>query len=192
MNFDNFMLLDPSVREIVNDWFHHARQHPNVMQRFINLWMSFNGWATCVTEKDIDRAMVEMLIDDPRMRNAFDTLYDRDGAFNGIVGRFVEWWPIYDARDFRRKARQSKVNDIYSREDVHRYAQQWGVKREPRNWLPGSRVTWGDVLWAIYKVRCNLFHGQKGMNNPSDVRLVEIAHEVLERFIRETGCYEWN
>jgi len=192
MNFDNFTLLEPDIRNIVHAWLRQADQHPSPMQRFINLWMSFNGWATCVTEKDSDKAMVQALIKEPRMRNAFDTLYQRNERFRELVDEFAEWWPIYDARAFRKKARQNAVLNIFNREDVRRYGEQWGIAKSPENWMRGNRVSWADVLWAIYKVRCNLFHGQKGFNNQSDILLVGMCHSVLSGFIAESQCYEWN
>ncbi len=191
MNFDNFMLLDQSVKEIVRGWFLHADNGRDEMQRFINLWMSFNGWATCVTEEETDAAMIRAVIEDARMRNAFDTLYERDGYFRPAVDAFVDWWPIYDARSFRKKARQHRVHDIYSREDVRRYAEQWSIAKSPRNWTAGNRPSWSETIWAIYKVRCNLFHGQKGMQNPSDVQLVRVTYDVLWHLIDKSECYNW-
>jgi hypothetical protein len=161
------------------------------MHRFMNLWMAFNAWATCVTEKDRDSDMIKALVADGRMRNAFDRLYAREPEFTGLVEEFVSWWPIYDARSFRKKARTEDVPQIFERADIHRLAQRWGIKSTPEHWETGNRVQWAEVLGTIYKVRCNLFHGQKGMNNEADVALVDITHRLLERYINLSGCYGW-
>ncbi len=38
---------------------------------------------------------------------------------------------------------------------------------------------WGDVLEAVYRVRCNLFHGKKSLGVPHDRELVELSFLVL-------------
>jgi hypothetical protein len=41
--------------------------------------------------------------------------------------------------------------------------------------------SFGEVLEAIYTIRCNLFHGEKSPNDERDCALVELAFRILSR-----------
>ena len=41
-------------------------------------------------------------------------------------------------------------------------------------------------MTKVYRVRCNLFHGDKHVTNEKDIKLVTTSNVVLERFLR--GC----
>ncbi len=48
---------------------------------------------------------------------------------------------------------------------------------------------WAHTLNAVYQVRCNLFHGEKGRNNALDVRFTDDARHILSAMIDGTNLF---
>ena len=44
-------------------------------------------------------------------------------------------------------------------------------------------LDWPHTLSAIYRIRCNLFHGEKTLHSDNDVILVSLAFRVLVNMI---------
>lgn len=48
-------------------------------------------------------------------------------------------------------------------------------------------LDWPHIIWAIYQVRCNLFHGDKAPHSEIDRVLVHSGLQVLVRFLADGG-----
>ena len=48
-------------------------------------------------------------------------------------------------------------------------------------------LDWGHTLAALYRVRCNLFHGEKARSSENDQLVVSAAYETLRAFLDESG-----
>jgi hypothetical protein len=46
-------------------------------------------------------------------------------------------------------------------------------------------LDWGHTLAALYRVRCNLFHGEKARNSENDRLVVSAAYDTLHAFVDE-------
>lgn len=44
-------------------------------------------------------------------------------------------------------------------------------------------IDWHHFLWAIYKIRCNLFHGYKGITVENDYILVKYAYIIISNIL---------
>jgi len=42
-----------------------------------------------------------------------------------------------------------------------------------------------DVLRMLYKLRCNMFHGEKDMNAPNQYELIEVSNKLLKTILDE-------
>lgn len=42
-----------------------------------------------------------------------------------------------------------------------------------------------DVLRMLYKLRCNMFHGEKNMNAPNQRELIEVSNKILKTILNE-------
>jgi len=63
------------------------------------------------------------------------------------------------------------------------------VHLEHREAIP---LDWPHTLQAVYQVRCNLFHGEKGANSESDREIVTAALRAMLPFLSETlGGDQW-
>jgi len=72
-----------------------------------------------------------------------------NSRFKEKVKQLKEYTPIYDSRDSTRFKEISDINNF------------------------------SEVLFSIYKIRCNLFHGGKKLISSRDERLVGLAYEIL-------------
>lgn len=59
----------------------------------------------------------------------------------------------------------------------------------PRCYLEHDEVPldWGHTLAALYRVRCNLFHGEKARSSENDQLVVARAYETLLSFVEDAA-----
>ena len=79
-----------------------------------------------------------------------------------------------------------------SRCDVrNHYFSSGATKFEPQCWQTHNAsgeeapLDWAHTLAALYRVRCNLFHGEKSAHSEMDQRVVHAALKVLVDFLDE-------
>jgi hypothetical protein len=62
-------------------------------------------------------------------------------------------------------------------------------KYEPQCYFEHDEVPldWGHTLAALYRVRCNLFHGEKAWSSENDRLVVARAHETLLAFLEASS-----
>src|SRR6266404_510639 len=181
VNFDNYGMLHRDGKELIKSWFQRAcsaRNDSETFEPFIFAWFAFNGWASCVVDADKDSEFIEALISDARVYQDFESLVTGPDSATGIhVRKFAEYLPIFDVKKLKRRGISLRYHHRESRTDrIHHYFSNGAKEFEPRCWLrhidSGESVPldWAHVLKAIYKVRCNLFHGQKSAHSEMDGR----------------------
>lgn len=197
-NFGNYTWLHPEGKNLIRGWFERARAVSNRAERFepfIYAWFAFNSWASCVVNTDIDAEFIEALSADARMHRDFATLIDDPKSPLSIHARvFAEMLPIFDVKKMRQKGIQPRYDNRGSRADRIAYYLSRGAEAfEPKCWQRHVNsgevlaLDWAHILKAIYKVRCNLFHGQKSAHSEMDNQIVSAAFFTLVSFIDETG-----
>ena len=68
------------------------------------------------------------------------------------------------------------------------YIEAGAHKFEPRCYLAHEEqppLDWGHTLAALYRVRCNLFHGEKARSSENDKTVVAAAYSTLLAFAEE-------
>jgi hypothetical protein len=60
----------------------------------------------------------------------------------------------------------------------------WKRHQDEGETLP---LDWPHTLEALYRVRCNLFHGEKGLDSQMDALVVSSAFRVLVHFLHDSG-----
>lgn len=165
-----------------------ARFNQSPMDGFDDLWRSFNNWFSCVTDADRDSAQLRELAADRGMQQLFDDLWNNDNLFREQLLEFSDEWPIYDSSSILEQYGPGFASKFSTRAELLIAIEgDPGLKKSPRNWVPGSNPTQSQTLWAIYQVRCNRFHGRKSAHVEDDVRLVQLAFSVLIRLIDKIG-----
>lgn len=203
------------TRDLIRSWFRQAKpkvtrpgdseptlgeEHAARFQGFIYAWIAFNGWAMTVSDVDGDKASVDLVGSSPDLQSGFRVLLDRDEAFKAKAERFHALWPIFSDKDIRRSGVLGQMPPGLPRSDriqiYLRYRYQdhrgrpVGIRHQPacaEDHEPPERIPldWAHALSAIYQVRCNLFHGYKGIDVSDDIEIVSSAYNVLYAAIRK-------
>lgn len=193
VELDRFDRLHDDGKRLIRGWLERAArgqvEAPDFAS-FIYLWIAFNGWAACVTGKDGDRAWQDALIADPELNARFDNLVSRQSPVATAAREFAELWPIFRVSDLRARGIDYLAGGNASRAEMTRdYLDAGATKFEPQCYLAHEEVPldWGHTLVALYRVRCNLFHGEKARSSESDRLVVARAHEALLSFVEATS-----
>ena len=188
--------LHPDGRRLIDGWFEHSwemkeRGPESSFEPFIFAWIAFNAWAVCVTDKDSERDWLRSLMRDRIMNERFNSLVsNRKSVVSRYAIEFHSLWPIFKAQTLRRKQafrgyhhpnRQSMIN-FYYENGIKDFEPGCSKRhREEGHPIPND---WPHTLYALYRVRCNLFHGEKSAHIESDQMIVYRAFRFLVNFLR--------
>jgi hypothetical protein len=190
VRFANFADMEPDEHGVVHALVRKAREpQEHAFLPLIYLWMAFNGWMTAVTGRVKDNKMIADIASNTRMQAAYADLMATSEVFRDHVNDFVDLWPIFDTRAARKFFGPSQFRRM-SREEVLA-AGSADVRVDPEGWQPGDRPTWPQLMWVLYRVRCNLFHGQKSPALGRDRDLVVNAGRVLQTFVDGAEILRW-
>jgi hypothetical protein len=200
VRFERFANLHYEGKKLINGWFRRAWEEfqttPNeVFEPFIFLWFAFNGWGACVTDRDKDFEIIDSLAGDSKMNQEFETrLSDTTSDLSSSAVSFLQLLPIFDVKTLRQRVPYVPYELGQDRSAHVRYYVEHGADRfQPQCWMrhiesgESLPMDWPHVLKPIYKVRCNLFHGQKSGHSEMDQRIVSAAFLTLGHFLREAG-----
>lgn len=144
---------ETSHEELIIRWFERSQKQRTrvftIFDQFISLWFSFNSWGTYLTKKDTDREMINQVKTNNALLTTYSNLIKNDD-FKRDVSRLAEYG-VWDMRP-NHEDKLTTISDVND---------------------------FGQILDAIYQVRCNLFHGQKSIINPHDFELVELSFRIL-------------
>lgn len=192
-----FQRLHVDGRRLVAHWFNLASERSECdpadsFEPFIYAWISFNGWASCCTELDQDRQLIEALSMSSELVDQFDRSIEESASFRAIAERFRSFWPVFKAQELRRlRAPMHQEGD--RQHIIAGYFESGARSFAPpcfrRHADSGEEIPldWPHVLSAIYQVRCNLFHGDKVPHSEIDRVLVHSAFQILVRFLSRWG-----
>ncbi len=188
----------------ISSWFHNAVSNINCRPNdsfgpFIDMWMAFNGWATCITGiSRRDKLKINILKENVEIQNDFQHAMRSNVALANAVNSFYGFLPIFDAIELDQ--RNINTNNYGDRRELvlHYFSQlaQNGITRsifEPPCWKKHCDrgefipINWLHILSAIYQVRCNLIHGEKGRQIEMDQAIVHNAYLVLVNFFTFAG-----
>lgn len=113
---------------------------------------------------------------------------DSELEFNEISSSFSKMWPIFKSQEIRKDG--VNYSGPPDRERIIEHYLNAGIKHyEPQCWVRHSDagenipLDWPHTLAALYRVRCNLFHGEKAMHSDNDRIIVASAFRVLGNFM---------
>lgn len=194
---NRFHMLHQDGRQLVVHWFDLAYEQRHAdpaesFEPFIFAWIAFNGWASCCTELDQDRQMVGALTASPVLVQQFDEALRDSADLRTTAEVFRSYWPVFKAQELKRLgAPMWRERDRPT--TIARYlgmgAQQFAPACYRRHVENGEEIPldWPHVLWAIYQVRCNLFHGDKAPHSEIDRVLVHSSFQILIQFLSRWG-----
>jgi hypothetical protein len=190
--------LHPLSRSLISNWLKRAWKKRNcepeeIFEPFIYTWISFNGWAACITELDHDREWLDALMVDQAIAAKFEMMVgDSDSPVSRYGHQFREMWPIFKAKEIRRvgilplnKGDRQDIVRRYLAADLRDYEPNCWTKH--RNAGESTPLDWQHTLNALYQVRCNLFHGEKDSQSETDGLIVSRAFGVLVHFLHHSN-----
>jgi hypothetical protein len=189
-----YRALHPDGRALIQGWLTRAREgaaaNTDAFEPFVYLWIAFNGWAACVTGKDADHEWRRALIADPSLTGAFERAVAEATPAGAAARRFAQLWPIFKVAELRQRNIDywPSEHDNQSRAEKTRTYVDAGARQfEPRCFLEHDHVPldWPHTLVALYRVRNNLFHGEKSRSSENDQRVVEATFTTLLAFVEE-------
>ena len=119
--------------------------------RFISLWIAFNGWMKRKFGEAVkDCTLIDRLKESEEARIVFEDLRRNETSFNESLRELSQ----YTVADMRYLEDQNKVKKY-----------------------DGS---FDSLIEVLYRVRCNLFHGRKEINeDKKDFDLVKLSYRIL-------------
>ena len=143
------------VQNIVKGWHAWARRERDPVAKFVFLWSCFNAWLAFESREDSDADMITWLGSAGPSSELVSaySLAERSDDFVRNLRALTGLAPI------QATGRRRRTRHIRSAHD-----------------FPG-------IVGAIYQVRCNLFHGQKGATESRDTKLVIVSGRILEKWI---------
>lgn len=197
VDLSRYSLLHPEGRHLISAWFQRAWQERNcqmdeAFEPFIFAWFAFNGWAACVTDQDRDREIIDALAADAQINSDFAQAIRDNADVRQAVNNFFELLPIFDVKSLRRRGILRNETES-RRERVNYYLSNGANIFEPRCWQrhhdagEATPIDWGHFINAVYKVRCNLFHGLKAAHSEMDQVIVHSSYLALVKFLNEVG-----
>lgn len=201
VRLSRYSALHGDGRRLIRGWFERALEQRNCeaeesFEPFVFAYIALNGWASCVTTFDRDTAWRDALALDRRIGNDFSRLVaDPSSPVGGPAWEFRRLWPVFQVQDLRRREIGHVAGDT-RREIVDYYLghpESGRLRFEPGCWRrhdeKGEEVPldWPHTLAVLYRVRCNLFHGEKARHSEMDRRIVHASLRVLVEFFDSTG-----
>lgn len=196
LQLESHRWLHEDGQKLISTWFERAwAQRGNeeaTFEAFIFSWMLVNAWAACVTGEDQDREYMQRLKVDEGLRQRFLRIVSERPDVGSHANEFVSLLPIFKAQRLRRSGVRGAAGMTRSDLVRHYFAEgasefepecgEWHIRR-------GETIPcdWPHVIAAIYRVRCNLFHGEKSAHSEMDRRIVRAAFLTLTGFFRAAG-----
>jgi hypothetical protein len=196
VEIDRYSYLHRDGKRLISGWFARALERRDCaahdsFEPFIFTWIAFNGWAACITGLDKDREWMDALMEDQTISSDFERiLSSHESPISAHAQTFYGMWPIFKAQDLRRRGLFRYHTG--ERQEIIDYYRDAGVQHfEPQCWLRHQQeetpvpLDWPHTLAVLYRVRCNLFHGEKAAHSEMDAAIVAGAFRTLVHFLHE-------
>lgn len=151
-------MSEDRAKELVRTWYKDkAKDETEPYFKLLCLWICFNAWLSFISSEDSDRGMLKKFLAN-QVNLELKSAYEnmsKTATGKQALKDFVTMSPIKDSRDIK------PVVVIRSENDKD------------------------NIIWGIYRVRCNLFHGGKTLNDPRDRKLVACVNRILDKWMSE-------
>lgn len=157
-------------REIMLDWIKLGDDEDNPFMRFMAYWLVFNMiYEPYRIETDQNGNTVFDEHGKRKWRKEFDAIW---ACFKDNGERFGLYDPLAngDADEFK----ETKLL-------------RSGDKRADKKHVDTADAEIYALIWTVYKVRCNFFHGEKKLHDAEDRRLVTSAAAIVRGYLSTVG-----
>lgn len=146
------------IKKLITVWRNKALgEEEDPFSKFLFLWICFNAWLAYTSGKDTDRAMINWLVNQDNkssdLVNCFNNRMKISDNFVQNLQFFAENSPYKDSRE--------KHPDIVVKDEND----------------------FENIVEAIYRIRCNLFHGGSEANETDIRRQIALSNAILNEWI---------
>lgn len=153
-------MQEERIKNLIRNWQQRSHNEGDQFASFVFIWFCFNAWLEHITNNDTDAGMINELAERNQSTLSLTNAYDSVLADDDLLRRSV--------RDLIKKSQEKPIRDARAR-------------KEPI--LIADENDFENIVWAIYRIRCNLFHGGKEADNLRDQALVRDAAMILRQWI---------
>lgn len=145
------------TKDIVLKWYYRAQL--DYFDTYINLFIAYNAWFKKVTKESKDRA-------------AINKLKERAGI-----------WDEYLAGETMIRLTEHLAEIV----DITNHTPLENLTGDNKHWdgIVKNTNDWQSLIEYWYRIRCNLFHGEKSPEDQREAKLVKLAYESLNIFMGE-------
>ena len=146
-----------NTKDLIKSWYRSkALNEQEPFYKFLCLWICLNAWLSHQSQKMNDKEMINWL------KTQNDSTCDILEGYEAMrkttqgsraINDLVRCSPILDSRAIRRGIEIQNADDR------------------------------DNIIEAIYRIRCNLFHGGKSSTNSKDRELVKCANAILTKWV---------
>lgn len=152
------------VQDLIKDWHRNrAKNEIDPFYRFMCHWICFNAWLDYESEKYTDREMLNWL--KRQTSDTSDIIVSYEAMKRTTVG----------FQNLEILVAMSPIVDSKGRTDI--------VISDPNDR--------DNIIEAIYRIRCNLFHGNKSSSSTRDVKLITCVNFIMTKWIDDLVS-RWN
>ena len=147
--------MNERIKTLIGWWRLKGEQESDPFVKFFFFYVCFDAWITAESSKDADRDKLRWFL----------------STNNCLKESRLDFWGSSQTQSLLQNLK--KCSPIEDMRPNHR-----GQYRELRN-----INNLDEVVYFIYQVRCNLFHGSKSPMNSRDTELVDLSGRLLEKWI---------
>lgn len=152
-------MKEDRVKNLIRTWRERSHNEGDQFASFVFIWFCFNAWLEFLSSGRTDREMLEELKAKSINMNSFVEAYD--------VASSDEFFKR-SLRDLISKSTEEPIRDVHG-------------QRQPVS--INDENDFANIVEAIYRIRCNLFHGGKDANDNRDQVLVQDAAMILRQWV---------
>ena len=181
MRNDNY-----NSKKMIASWYRRSLSNNeslcsfDAFDRFIALWISFNGF------------YVWELYSEAKLKSG--KREPSDYHFIKAIGEKDEYKEIYSTL-LEDRSYSHQITGFFdllnSRTSITHFKGRVADMRYPDNETKATKFddiyNFSQFIGIVYRIRCNLFHGNKSIENESDLKLVEGIIEPFQNFVK--GVY---
>ena len=145
------------IQNLIKVWYEKARNGNDHFTKFVFLWICFNAWLDYSSGKDTDAEMIKWLVSQTAQTSDIVRAFEsskHDILVVDSIDTLVNLSPFNDARGKRPQVVITNKNDFE------------------------------NIVWAIYRIRCNLFHGGSASNEDRVLNEVAMSKNILNIWIQ--------
>lgn len=146
--------MDENIKTLIGWWKLKGQRESDPFIKFFFFYVCFDAWITAESGQDIDTEKIKWFLEsDNCLKSKWPDI--QSPITKSWLANLKNLSPIEDMRPNHR-GEKTHLNDINNLE---------------------------EIIWFVYQIRCNLFHGSKNPMDNRDANLIELSGRVLEKWI---------